>query len=311
MKLLDVINEQRLDEINMSPSNLKTIVSTIDARAGMEFEMIVPGASQEEDEDPEPDYEQDESVASIQDAYDFFYDGDFNSRRDVERLREQMTEQYHEWLDEHLSDRWGSDMSEVIYRWLKENADAGDIAEILEREPDEDGESPEPTRQDYAEATDKVIEDQISPWYEDAEQDFRDDFYNSADLESEWLESVDLNTMIDIESNYSITWPHISYPNSGGDVSVDDVADEFSRMIGKPVNASNNYHGARREPGHYVVEPDGSLDPDDSSDGGLEFVSPPLPVDELIEDLKKVKEMMLTNYAYEINDRVGKESFLY
>jgi glutamyl-tRNA(Gln) amidotransferase subunit D len=28
------------------------------------------------------------------------------------------------------------------------------------------------------------------------------------------------------------------------------------------------------------------------------------------KDLKKVKEMMLTNYAYEINDRIGKESFL-
>jgi hypothetical protein len=37
------------------------------------------------------------------------------------------------------------------------------------------------------------------------------------------------------------------------------------------------------------VEPDSSLDPDDSDDQGLEFVSPPLPIEELLSDLNKVK----------------------
>jgi hypothetical protein len=304
MKLLDVINEERLDEINMSPSNLRTIVSTIDARAGMEFEMIVPGAAQEEDGDMEPDYDSDESVRSIQDAYDFFYDGDYNSRRDVERLRDSMQEDYQEWLSEHSSDRWEADKTEIIYDWLRYNAAPSDIFGILGREEDENGNYPDPEKKDYAEAADKVAEDQISPWYDDAEEDFRDNFYRDADMEEEWLESADLNSMTDISNNYDIQWPHWYTPNSGGEVSVDDVADEFGRMIGKPVNASNNYHGARREPGHYVVEPDGSLDPDDSSDGGLEFVSPPLPVDELIEDLKKVKAWADDKGCY-TNDSTG------
>jgi hypothetical protein len=40
----------------------------------------------------------------------------------------------------------------------------------------------------------------------------------------------------------------------------------------------------------YTVEPDGSLDePSDSSDGGVEFVSHPQPISDLIDDLKKVK----------------------
>jgi hypothetical protein len=304
MKLLDVINEQRLDEINMSPSNLKTIVSTIDARAGMEFEMIVPGASQEEDGDMEPDYDSDESVRGIQDAYDFFYDGDYNSRRDVERLRDSMQEDYQEWLGEHSNDRWESDKVEMIYDWLRYNAAPSDVFGILGREEDENGNYPDPEKKDYAEAADKVAEDQISPWYDDAEEDFRDNFYRDADMEEEWLESADLNSMTDISNNYDIQWPHWTTPGSGGDISVDDVADEFGRMIGKPVNASSNYHGARREPGHYVVEPDGSLDPDDSSDGGLEFVSPPLPVDELIEDLKKVKAWADDKGCY-TNDSTG------
>ena len=93
------IFEQIINEINMSPAGLRSLVANINAQAGMEFEMIVPGAaeSDEGDDYQEPDYDSDESIRSIQDAYDFFYDGDFNGRRDVERLRDQMTEQYHEW----------------------------------------------------------------------------------------------------------------------------------------------------------------------------------------------------------------------
>ena len=56
--------------------------------------------------------------------------------------------------------------------------------------------------------------------------------------ENDWLESEGLYTMQDVESNYDITWPHWFYPDNGGDLSVDDVGDEFSRMIGKPVNTS-------------------------------------------------------------------------
>ena len=36
------LEESELFEINMSPSSLQKLASQIDARAGMEFEMIVP-----------------------------------------------------------------------------------------------------------------------------------------------------------------------------------------------------------------------------------------------------------------------------
>ena len=62
--------------------------------------------------------------------------------------------------------------------------------------------------------------------------------------------------------------------------------------------------GARRAPGHYVVEPDGSLDPDDGDDTGLEFVSPPLPLSELLSDLDKVKKWADKHGCY-TNDSTG------
>lgn len=309
MKYLQ-IKEQLLNEINMSPGGLRRAAAEIGARAGMEFEMIVPGAAEADDDyEMEPDYDSDESVNSIQAAFDFFYDGDYNSRRDCERLRDKMNEDYLEWLSGYESDRWATDKEEMIYDWLRYNAAPSDVFGILGVKEDENGNYPDPSKEDYRNAAAKVSEDQISPWYDDAEEDFRDNFYRDADMESEWLEGEGISTMQDVESNYDIRWPHYYNPNTGGDVSIDDTADSFSRAIGRRVEASQNYHSRSvTRPSatelHYVVEPDGSLEADDPADGGLEFVSPALPIDELLSDLKKVKAWADNTGCY-TNDSTG------
>ena len=309
MKYLQ-IKEQLLNEINMSPNALRRSAAEIGARAGMEFEMIVPGAAEADDDyDMEPDYDSDESVNSIQEAFDFFYDGDYNSRRDCERLRDKMNEDYLEWLSGHESDRWETDKEEMIYDWLRYNAAPSDVFGILGVEEDENGNYPDPSKEDYRNAAAKVSEDQIDPWYEDAEEDFRDNFYRDADMESEWLESEGISTMQDVQNNYDISWPHYYNSNTGGEVSVEDAADSFSRAIGRRVEASQSYHNRSvSRPSatelHYVVEPDGSLEADDDRDGGLEFVSPALPIDELLSDLKKVKAWADNTGCY-TNDSTG------
>ena len=296
MKYLE-LKEQLLNEINMSPSALRRAAKEIGAKAGMEFEMIVPGAAESEEGDDyqEPDYSQDESVRSIQDAYDFFYDGDYNARRDVEALRDQMMEKYIEWLGGKVGEEWETGKEEAIYDWLRYNAAASDVFGILEVEANSSGDYPDPSKEDYRNAAIKVVEDQIQPWYEDAEQDFTDNFFRDASMQDEWLEDAGIETMGDVENQYNIIWPHYHNPDtSGGDVSIQDAADSFSNAIGKEVQASDNYHSRSiTRPSatelHYVVEPDGSLEADDDNDGGLEFVSPALPIDELLDDLKKVK----------------------
>jgi hypothetical protein len=56
-----------------------------------------------------------------------------------------------------------------------------------------------------------------------------------------------------------------------------------------PVVASSNYHGATRRPGRWIIEPDGSLDPDEPDDElGLEIVSPPMPLPETLRKLQQV-----------------------
>ena len=146
MKYLE-LKEQLLNEINMSPSALRRAAKDIGAKAGMEFEMIVPGAAESEEGDDyqEPDYSQDESVRSIQDAYDFFYDGDYNARRDVEALRDQMMEKYIEWLGGKVGEEWETGKEEAIYDWLRYNAAASDVFGILEVEANDSGDYPDPS----------------------------------------------------------------------------------------------------------------------------------------------------------------------
>ena len=109
--------------------------------------------------------------------------------------------------------------------------------------------------------------------------EFRDDLDSKFE---EWLEDNGIGMMSDFASEHDLEWPYWTQSDdyyTGGGVSVNDVADDFSQAIGRPVNASSSYHGATRQPGRYVVEPDSSLH-GEPGDGGLEFVSPPLTVDE-------------------------------
>jgi hypothetical protein len=90
---------------------------------------------------------------------------------------------------------------------------------------------------------------------------------------------------------------------------IEDVAQEFENAIGRDVRASDNYHsGNTLRPSvanqRYIVEPDGSLEPDNPNDRGLEFVSPPLPIDEILSDLNKVKAWA-KEYGCYTNDSTG------
>lgn len=335
MRALDfiILETEILDEVAMNPTRLKQEAAKTGAQAGMEFEMIVPNVKREEgDGDPEADYDSDESINSIRDIRDFFRDGNYNTNRMVDELIDEITEGYHEWADEKRSEEWDSEGKKYLREYIENEGEfdedaaldeAYDQLGLTDEQKEEankagstitkrsDAEGNEDWKH-WKEATDMVDEkrdqfveeewDEQGRLYDNAREKWMDE--SDWPDENEWLSSEALYTMQDIESNYNITWPHWFYPDNGGELSVDDIGDEFSRMIGKPVNTSERYHGARREAGHYVVEPDGSLEPDDSSDGGLEFVSPPMPIDEMISDFNKVVAWAKKTGCY-TNDSTG------
>jgi len=274
------IKEDRdLFEINMSPTNLKKLAAQTGALAGMEFEMIVPGADSGDENDPEPDYDSDERCRSIEDAAQFFDDGDYNSRRDIERLRERMQQDYFEWLDDKIRNDYDSDGQDFVREWVGNNVDESEW-----NPTDLEGTARTESLEEFA---DIVQGDPNNDYYQQAYDEYREENQDSYD-ESDWLDAEDLDLMSGVENAYEISWPHWA-GSSGQGASIESVADEFREAIGRKVNWSDSYHGGKREANTYVVEPDGSLIPDDSNDAGLEFVSPPLPIDDMISDLNKVK----------------------
>jgi hypothetical protein len=290
-----LLEDEFLGEINMSPSNLRQEAARTGAIAGMEFEMIVPN-TESDDGDLEPDYDQDERCRSIDDAVQFFHDGDYNGRREVERLRQRMQNDFQEWLDDKLYQDWERGGEEYLEDWVPNNVD--------ESEWNPEGLEGEDRQEALEEYISKLHAD---PGSSDAFDEYRDENYGSYD-ESDWLDAEDLDRMSGVENAYEISWPYWS-SSGGGEASIEDVAQEFENAIGRDTKASGSYHSGRvPRPSptsqHYVVEPDGSLDGDNPGDTGLEFVSPPLPIDEILSDLNKVKAWA-GEYGCYTNDSTG------
>jgi hypothetical protein len=315
MKYLE-LSEQSLMEINMSPSALRQLAANIDARAGMEFEMIIPNVETDVEPEMEADMDQDQRTRSFRDIREFFHDGDYNGRREVNNLMDEIDGEYSEWKQEQITDSWDSEGLEFLQDYIALNDlfdrdEALDAArdEIMDANPDLSPESEDfqkllSARLDEMEQAFVQQEfDNQGRIYNDAFEEFSDE-KQSEDAEEEFLDER-YPYMSDIQSNFDISWPYyydINADSGGMDGQV--VADEFSSFMGKPVNYSSSYHGGRREPGTYVVEPDGSLEGDEPGDGGLEFVSPPMPIDEMLEDLNKVKRWAERSGAY-TNDSTG------
>jgi hypothetical protein len=280
------LTEDELFELKMSPGNLTKMAKNIDARVGMEFELIVPGVESDEEEyESEPDYDADESFPTgpgwTRDVISFFRGGDMgNSTGTIQRAIDSLNEDFYAWIDEDQEEYINSDEGRNrAIEIARDNVD-----------PEEYEQDPEGVIQQYLEYNDERIRDELVDEYND-------------DLDSKferWLDDQGINSMADFANEYNLDWPYWTQPEyygGGGSVSIDAVADEFSQAIDRPVNASSSYHGATRRPGHYVVEPDGSLQ-GDRGETGLEFVSPVLTVPEMLEDIDKVAKWASQAGAY-------------
>jgi hypothetical protein len=312
-----LLEDEYISEIKMTGKNLRAEAAKTGALAGMEFEMIVPNTEVDVEPEYEPDWDRDERTRSFRNVRDFFHDGDYNGRRQVDNLIEELSNEYEEWMQEQTAEQWERDGVDYIRDFVEVNdlfdrdeamAEARD--EVMTANPDLPQESEDFQKLVSARLNElqeqfvlEAFEDRGSI-YDDAFEAFaeeqRDEYDEGSFLDDKY------QTMSDIQSNFDISWPYYYDVNDGqdGDMDIDQVADDFSNSIGKPVNASRSYHGARREPGHYVVEPDGSLEGDNPGDGGLEFVSPPMPIDELLADLNKVKKWADREGCY-TNDSTG------
>jgi hypothetical protein len=283
------LTEDELFELKMSPTNLKKMAADTGAIAGIEFEMYVPGAA-ESDEDEygsEHDYEMDESFPTgrgwSQEVIDFFRGGDGgNPRSTIQRALDSLDEDYWSWKDENFEE-WFNDNDSLLDDYLREE---------LPKDPDESDD-------DYIERL-GGDDEEAQQARERAMERMREE-HQSEDQFDEFLRDEGIESMADFGSNYNVDWPYYTYPesNGGGSIDINDVASDFQSAIGRRVKSGGYHSGASSQTDNYRVETDSSLsEPNDPTDGGLEFISPPLPLDEMLSDLEKVVKWAARNDCY-------------
>jgi hypothetical protein len=299
----------QLDELKMSPSYLQRWANSPEAegmRIGIEFEMCVPNIEGENDDEYEPDYDRDEYAHDIQSIVDFYVNGDFSnmSRYEGQDLVEKKQNEYWDWQSEKIS--YDLDEDDLRSRIRDEIESDIDFNDSLEKAAEEEGVDIEQARlvdsvreraeELHQEAIDEVMSDTdgrtYQRIYDRIQEEIVDEMRSDGDYsERDWLEYIGIRTMADAEQEWNLSWPYAISPMRNGDVTMDDLAEDFSVAVMANVNTGNGYHSVKRDDTSWVIEPDGSIEvADKSTDVGLEFISPPMPLKDGLKAIESVKE---------------------
>ena len=129
MRYKELLSEQQLDELRMSPGSLRAFAGSSEAegiRAGFEAELVFTGLGGEADydEDPEPDYDADERANSIDDVINFFSNDEYGYAtygRDLDNLQDGLDEKYMEWHDDQMYSAFRDEAEDLVRKqWLEE-----------------------------------------------------------------------------------------------------------------------------------------------------------------------------------------------
>jgi len=301
-----LVKEADLFEVSMSPGALRDWANSDEAKditAGFEMELIfadTEGGADDYDE-AEPDWDRDEGHRgrSFDAVLDWFDDDEYGyaiSNYNPERTREQMDEDFFEKADEWVNSEFEEVAAEKVREimdddvWEPTKEDRYDEVanELFEKsyealDDEEEQEQVRDTAFDYYlnEVDEAVSEQYNNEYWEQAMEDFREDrwgdytwvqYYNDAGLE----------TMSDIAERFDITWPFLTGGSGEGNRSWEEIEQS---LVNEPladtdfsVTIGAGYHGTARRDNLFILEPDSSLEADESEDAGVEIVSPPMPL---------------------------------
>jgi hypothetical protein len=283
------------------------------------------------DQEPDYDYdERPDDIDHVIDFFSNDDYGYGLSLRGARNLRESLWEAYTEWVDEKISESWDENAEDQVRDYMETNVwnddseresrirdvlidlDVDDIEAVMaagEAAPrftrssdhDEYARSNE-LYQKFKQASDAALEafeeeivnefESQGEYYDAAREYYVDMTREGGEFDERDFLRDRYGYMTDIANEESLDWPYWSGGSSGtGSRDWSDIGDSLQRAIDMPVRVSSGYHSTTRRPGLWIIEPDGSLDPDDRDDEmGLEIVSPPLPLPETLEKLKQVLE---------------------
>ena len=282
--------EAILDEAEMTPKAFQDFLASplvTGMKIGFELESIIRGVRDTNTEDTEDDMNYDERVTDIEGIIDFFSGGDgYNGERELKTLRNDLYDDFMQWQDAEFdeyfrTDEAQTDLKEFIREYLEEK-DYTDRQQRLEFDNAEEGKVSDV----YAEAEMSGIEKLRDEWND-----------NDTASWEKYCDVMDMNYMSDVKNKYEhyLYWPHTSYSDEEY-LNVDWVADSLYDETKIEAWASDSYHSTSRssaqEKGKWIIEPDSSIDTDESDEAGLEFISPALEIPEAIKQMQQVLEFI-------------------
>ena len=320
-KELALLETELLGEVKMTSQNLSQLAKQIPGvTVGLEFEMIVPNTNAGDDDDEmEPDYDQDERVRDIDDAVNFFDDGDYNHHNEISRLRERMESDYFDWQSEQIEYNWDQDGLEFFQEYLeREDPFDDEDAEMEARNELQAQYGDEISTEDFEKMLFAVVDEKRQSYvqdqwdeqgrnYDNAREEFSDEKRDEdAFSERDWLDSAGINYASDVENSYQVSWPHWTSSNNSDETDIKEVALDFMNAMGYNTIAVGQYHGygggyelwngdkwvnigSNKPLDAFTIEPDGSLSGNDGDDAGLEFVSPPIPLEKIGDTMAQVQ----------------------
>jgi hypothetical protein len=289
--------DEDLLEVKMSPAEFQKFLKSPAAegiRAGFEAELIFRNTQSDPEGggEAEPDYEADERAYDIDDIINFFTSGENPiGRRGADRLSQELTEQFSDWAREQFANEYFD--QDRFMSWAEENVwpdNEDHYREDARTNLDDDATDEDVEREAVSLFRDDVERDwdRSGAWYDMASEELFDEYWGDLD-QSDWLDQQGLNFMSNVAEEYNLDWPFwTDGSGSGGERDWNDISNSLATVTGMPVRVSGGYHGAARREGQYIIEPDSSLDSDDSDDYGLEVVSPPMPLPEAVEQLRRI-----------------------
>lgn len=251
-----------LSELNMAPGNLMKFAQSPAAaqfQAGFEAEVLLPGTYS--DDEFVIDYDKDETLPRNLDIGDI--QSFFELRRN-DNILEEINNQYSEWVDKHASSAVEDDID-------------GRITFLQDEDEDLDYDSAR--EQAWDELYDEYMQGSNVPSLYDYCKDNR------------W------NTYTDLAEAFNIDWPYFTSSNDFAE-AVGDYAYLLNRLVGEKVEVLDAYHGEGKSPGIWYLEPDESIEANEEDFMGVEIVSPPMPLMQMLDKMEKTLNWVADEGGY-------------
>jgi hypothetical protein len=241
-----------LPELNMAPGHLEKFALTPTGKgiiAGFEAEVIIPGHWGSIDE--VLNYENDEQITrdiNLREIRDFF-----NLSRNNYRLRT-LEREYDDYVKKNFSEYFDDRIDDVIDK-------------IRQKSPELDDDELR-----------SMATDQIQDWYQN---------YDTPDL-YDYLISIRIRTFMVLAEYYNFDWPLVDEDTILSQKIV-DLKDNIRYIVNSNVIISSKYHGEKKDDSSWYLEPDESIKPaNESTHCGVEIISPPMPVNVMLDKLSRV-----------------------